>query len=100
MYSIIEVIASNKDHPWHKYLNKHLGRYNFKIDLANDLISWGISMDWLDDEDKSTKPAYLWKQDALRRPRTEWKAFDLPSTPTCILSPSSDRWQMYACTSS
>jgi hypothetical protein len=63
MYLIIKVVASNEDHPWHKYLNKHLGRYNFQTDLANDLISWGISMDWLDDKDKSTKLAYLWKQD-------------------------------------
>jgi hypothetical protein len=27
MYSIIKVVASNKSHPWQKYLSKHLGCY-------------------------------------------------------------------------
>ena len=27
MYTTIKVVGSNKAHPWHKYLNKHLGRY-------------------------------------------------------------------------
>jgi hypothetical protein len=48
MYSIIKVVASDKAHPWHKYLSKHLGCYKFQIDLANELISWGIGMDWSD----------------------------------------------------
>ena len=50
MYTIIKVVGRDTAHPWHKYLNKHLGRYKFQMDLANDLISHGISMDWLDIE--------------------------------------------------
>ena len=48
MYTTIKVVGSDKAHPWRKYLNKHLGRYKYQMDLANDLISHGISMDWLD----------------------------------------------------
>jgi hypothetical protein len=61
MYSIIKVVASNKAHPWHKYLSKHLGYYKFQMDLANDLISWGISMDWSDVDNINTRPIYIWK---------------------------------------
>ena len=61
MYSIIKVIASDKSHPWHKYLSKHLGYYKFQMDLANDLISWGISMDWSDVDNINTRPIYIWK---------------------------------------
>ena len=63
MYTIIKVVGSDKAHPWHKYLNKHLGRYKFQMDLANDLISRGISMDWLDIEDNDTRPVYVRSQD-------------------------------------
>jgi hypothetical protein len=63
MYSIIKVVASNKSHPWHKYHSKHSGCYNFPMDLANDLISWGITMDRSDIEDINNKPFYMWKQD-------------------------------------
>jgi hypothetical protein len=42
---IIKVVASHKAHPWHKYLSKHLGCSKLQMDLANDLINWGISMD-------------------------------------------------------
>jgi hypothetical protein len=63
MYSVIKVVASNKSHPWHKYLSKHLGRYKFQMDLAIDLISWGITMDWSDIEDINNKPVYMRKQD-------------------------------------
>jgi hypothetical protein len=48
MYSIIKAVAHDKAHPWHKYLSKHLGRYKFQMDLANELISRGIGMDWSD----------------------------------------------------
>jgi hypothetical protein len=61
VYYFIKVVASKEDYPWHKYLNKHLGCYNFQMDLANDLIDQRISMDCLDEDNKSTKPAYLWK---------------------------------------
>jgi hypothetical protein len=37
MYTIIKVYASDKERLW-----------NFQMDLANDLISKGISMDWSD----------------------------------------------------
>jgi hypothetical protein len=57
------VVASNKSHPWHKYLSKHLGRYKFQVDLAIDLISWGITMDWSGIEDINNKPVYMRKQD-------------------------------------
>jgi hypothetical protein len=63
MYTIIKVVASDKAHPWHKYLSKHLGRYKFQMDLANDLISRGISMDWLDVEDINMRPVYVRSQD-------------------------------------
>ncbi len=63
MYSIIKVVASNKSHPWQKYLSKHLGYYKFQMDLAIDLISWGITMDWSDIEDIDNKPVYMRKQD-------------------------------------
>jgi hypothetical protein len=63
MYCIIKVVASDEAHPWHKYLSKHLGCYKFQIDLANDLISQGISMDWSDIEDNNNKPIYMRRQD-------------------------------------
>ena len=63
MYSIIKVVADDKAHPWHKYLSKHLGRYKFRMDLANDLISPGIGMDWSDVEDSNARPDYVRKQD-------------------------------------
>ena len=63
MYSIIKVMASDKSHPWHKYLSKHLGRYQFQMDLAIDLISRGIKMDWSDIADVDNKPVYMRKQD-------------------------------------
>jgi hypothetical protein len=64
MYIIIKVLARrDKAHPWHKYLSKQLGRYKFQMDLANDLISGGIGMDWLDVEDSDKKPVYMRKQD-------------------------------------
>ena len=63
MYTIIKVYGSDKEHPWNKYRSKENGRYIFQMDLANDLISRGISMDWSDVEDDSTKPIYVRKQD-------------------------------------
>jgi hypothetical protein len=63
MYSVIKVVASNKSHPWRKYLSKHLEGYKFQMDLAIDLISWGITMDWSDIEDIDNKPVYMRKQD-------------------------------------
>ena len=65
MYSIIKVIASNKSHPWHKYLSKHLGRCQFQMDLAINLISRGIITDWSDIEDIDNKPVYMRKQDYI-----------------------------------
>jgi hypothetical protein len=59
MYSIIKAMASNKAHPWYKYCSTHLGCYNFRMDLANNLISRGISMDWSDVEDDIVKPVRL-----------------------------------------
>jgi hypothetical protein len=63
MYSIIKVIACNKDHPWHQYSSKPLGRYKFQMDLENKLISRGIGMDWSDVRDSDKKPVYMRKQD-------------------------------------
>jgi hypothetical protein len=63
MYCIIKVVASDKAHPWNQYVSKHLGRYKFQMDLATDLIGWGISMDWSDVEDINTRPVYVRKQD-------------------------------------
>ena len=63
MHTIIKVVARDKAHPWHKYLSKHLGRCKFQMDLANDLISCGIDMDWLDVDDDETKPVYVRGQD-------------------------------------
>jgi hypothetical protein len=63
MYSVIKVVASDKSHPWRKYLSKHLEGYKFQMDLAIDLISWGITMDWSDIEDIDNKPVYMRKQD-------------------------------------
>ena len=64
MYSIIKVLAGDdKAHPWHKYCSKHLGRYKFQMDLANELISQGIGMDWSDVEDTNKKPIYMRRQD-------------------------------------
>ena len=63
MYSIIKVVADDKAHPWHKYLSKHLGCYKFQMDLANDLISRGIGMDWSDVEDSNARPDYVRKHD-------------------------------------
>jgi hypothetical protein len=63
MYSVIKMVASDKPHPWHKYLSKHLGRYKFQMDLAIHLISRGIIMDWSDIEDINKKPVYMRKQD-------------------------------------
>jgi hypothetical protein len=65
MYSIVKFVARDKAHPWHKYLSKHLGRYKFQMDLANELISRGIGMDWTDIGDKSKKPVYMRKQDYI-----------------------------------
>jgi hypothetical protein len=67
MYTIIKVYGSDKEHPWNKYHSKEDGPYNFQMDLANDLISEGISMDWSDvdveQDDNSTRPNYLRHQD-------------------------------------
>jgi hypothetical protein len=67
MYTIIKVYGSDKEHPWNKYRSKENGCYNFQMDLVNDLISEGISMDWSDvdveQDDNSMRPNYLWHQD-------------------------------------
>ena len=64
MYSVIKVVASDKSHPWHKYLSKHSGLYKIQIDLAIELISRGITMDWsYIVEDINNKPNYMRKQD-------------------------------------
>jgi hypothetical protein len=64
MYTIIKSVSCDDEaHPWHKYRSKHLGRYKFQMDLATDLISKGIEMDWSDIEDNKTKPVYVRKQD-------------------------------------
>jgi hypothetical protein len=63
MHSIIKVVASDKAHSRYKKCSKHLGCYHLHMDLANDLISWGISMNWSDVVDDSRKPVYVRKQD-------------------------------------
>jgi hypothetical protein len=66
-YNIIKVVACDKDHhPWHKYLSKHLGRYKFQMDSANELISRGFGMDWSDVGDSDKKPVlYMRKEDYM-----------------------------------
>jgi hypothetical protein len=66
MYTVIKVVASDKSHPWHKYLGKHPGRFKFQMDLAVlELISQGITMDWSDIEDINNKPGYIREEDYL-----------------------------------
>ena len=48
-----------------RYLSKHLGQYKFQMDLANDLTSRGIKMDWSDMEDDETKPVHVRRQDCV-----------------------------------
>ena len=41
-------MEKGKDHPWHRCLDKTKGRRHFQMDLGNDLVMVGTSMDWKD----------------------------------------------------
>ena len=53
--------ATDKKHPWYRYVDKHNGRYRFQMDLAVALMSHGVSMDWKDPtkDDKANRPAFV-----------------------------------------
>lgn len=58
---VVTFARSHKDpnHPWKKYLKRKNARYEFQVDLALDLIEYGIRHDWKDVNDESTRPAWM-----------------------------------------
>ena len=66
MYCIVKCAAGASNHPWHKYLNSHKGRFDFQMDLGHALISKGIKMDCpniADLDDPKKRPPYMRKKD-------------------------------------
>ena len=42
-----------------KYMSKHDGRKRLQLDLGIGLVEYGISLDWVDVNDKETKPDWM-----------------------------------------
>ena len=65
-YQIVIFLANSDPifNNWKKYTSKQDGRYKFQVDLACQLVEYGIRLDWTDPNDDSTKPSWV-RQAAL-----------------------------------
>jgi hypothetical protein len=55
-YVIVTLVSKDsgpKHNEWKHYRNIHNGRFKYQIDLSQQLIEYGIRMDWIDVEDDS-----------------------------------------------
>ena len=44
---------------WKKYCSKYNGRRNFQIDLAIEVMEYGIKKEWDDDTDDKLQPKWM-----------------------------------------
>ena len=58
-YQIVIFLANECKPEWKCYTGKEDGWYNFQIDLAIQLIDYGIRMDWRNPDDPKDKPAWV-----------------------------------------
>jgi hypothetical protein len=63
VFQITVFFANECKDEWKYYTNKEEGRFNFQIDLAMQLIDYGIRLDWKGDQDDldndAGKPAWV-----------------------------------------
>jgi hypothetical protein len=61
-YVIVTLVSKEggpKHDEWSQYRNVHDGRFKYQIDLSQQLIEYGIRMDWINVEDDSQRPEWV-----------------------------------------
>ena len=60
MYVVVCFLArEDQNSLWQLYLDPHMGRFRFQIDLGLALMEEGIRVDWEDTDDPAMQPAWM-----------------------------------------